>query len=93
ADGVEGLAHVSEVQRDPRQKLDKSFAVGDAMRSRIIKIDPNERKIGLTTRDVEPLTDEERAQLAGPADQGAHPDVTDAADADGNAPETNPQQS
>ncbi|HEX8254044.1 MAG TPA: 30S ribosomal protein S1 [Thermoanaerobaculia bacterium] len=93
ADGVEGLAHVSEVQRDPRQKLDKSFAVGDAMRSRIIKIDPNERKIGLTTRDVEPLTDEERAQLAGSADQGAHSDVTDAADADGNAPETNPQQS
>jgi small subunit ribosomal protein S1 len=62
ADGVEGLAHVSEVQKDPRQKLDRSFQPGDAIRTRIIKVDPNERKIGLTTRDVEQLTDEERAQ-------------------------------
>jgi len=66
ADGVEGLAHVSEVQRDARQKLDKTFHPGEAMRARIIKIDPAERKIGLTTRDVEPLTDEERTQHSGP---------------------------
>jgi ribosomal protein S1 len=69
---VEGLAHVSEVQRDPRQKLDKSFHPGEPMRSRIIKIDAAERKIGLTTRDVEPLTDEEREQYAGHADAGDH---------------------
>jgi ribosomal protein S1 len=68
ADGVEGLAHVSEVNRDPRQKLDKNFHVGEPMRARIIKIDANERKIGLTTRDIEPLTEEERAQYAGSAD-------------------------
>jgi small subunit ribosomal protein S1 len=74
ADGVEGLAHVSEVQRDPRQKLDKTFAVGEPMRTRIIKIDANERKIGLTTRDIEPLTEEERVQYAGPGqEQGEHP--------------------
>ncbi len=62
AEGVEGLAHVSEVQRDPKVKLDKMFKPGDVVRTRIIKIDPGERKIGLTTRDVEPLTDEERAR-------------------------------
>ena len=62
ADGVEGLAHVSEITRDPKVKLDKSFHVGEPVRARIIKIDPHERKIGLTTRDVAPLTDEERAQ-------------------------------
>src|SRR5436189_258111 len=60
ADGVEGLAHVSEVQRDARQKLDKLFHPGDGIRSRIIKIDSTERKIGLTTRDVEPLSPEEQ---------------------------------
>jgi small subunit ribosomal protein S1 len=60
ADGVEGLAHVSEVQRDARQKLDKTFHPGDGIRARIIKIDPAERKIGLTTRDVEPLSPEEQ---------------------------------
>jgi ribosomal protein S1 len=64
AGGVEGLAHVSEVNRDPRQKLDKHFHVGEPLRARIIKIDANERKIGLTTRDVEPLTEEERTQYA-----------------------------
>jgi small subunit ribosomal protein S1 len=77
ADGVEGLAHVSEVNRDPRQKLDKHFHVSEPIRARIIKIDANERKIGLTTRDVESLTDEERAHYAEVhADHHAeHPDV------------------
>jgi small subunit ribosomal protein S1 len=67
AEGVEGLAHVSEVPRDGKVKLDKMFKPGDPIRARIIKIDPNERKIGLTTRDVEPLSDEDRARLTGTA--------------------------
>jgi len=65
ADGVEGLAHISEIQRDGRVKLDKLFHPGSAVRARIIKIDPGERKIGLTTRDVEPLTEEEQAAHGG----------------------------
>jgi small subunit ribosomal protein S1 len=77
ADGVEGLAHVSEVQRDQRQKLDKVFQPGEALRARIIKIDANERKIGLTTRDVEPLTEEERAQLGGPVPETPEPPQQD----------------
>jgi small subunit ribosomal protein S1 len=67
ADGIEGLAHVSEVQRDAKVKLDKTFQVGDAIRTRVIKIDPNERKIGLTTRDVAELSEEERTQHGAPA--------------------------
>jgi len=63
ADGVEGLAHISEITRDGRVKLDKMFQPGEAIRTRVIKIDPGERKIGLTTRDVEPLTDEEKASM------------------------------
>jgi small subunit ribosomal protein S1 len=65
ADGVEALAHVSEIRRDPKVKLDKGFKVGDLIRARIIKIDPHEKKIGLTTKDVEPLSAEESAQLSG----------------------------
>jgi len=72
ADGVEGLAHVSEIQREAKQKLDKLYHPGDPMRARIIKIDPGERKIGLTTRDVEPLSEEERTQLTGSAPAPAH---------------------
>jgi small subunit ribosomal protein S1 len=52
AEGVEGLVHVSEVQREGRVKLDQMFAVGDAVRARIIKMDPIEKKLGLTMRDV-----------------------------------------
>jgi small subunit ribosomal protein S1 len=81
ADGVEGLAHVSEVQRDSRVKLDKVFQAGEAIRTRITKVDPAERKIGLTTRDVEPLTDEEKTQVSGEST------------ASGETPETNPEQS
>src|SRR5438132_3699974 len=71
ADGVEGLAHVSEIQRDSKQKLDKVFHIGEPVRARIIKIDWNDKKIGLSTRDVQPLTDEERAQAG---DHGEHGD-------------------
>ena len=71
ADGVEALAHVSEIQRDAKVKLDKAFTPGEAIRARIIKLDPHERKIGLTTREVEPLTDEERtsSSVAGPVEE------------------------
>jgi small subunit ribosomal protein S1 len=67
ADGVEGLAHVSEIQRDPKVKLDKAFKVGDPVRARIIKIDAGDKKIGLSTRDVAPLTAEEAEQIGGTA--------------------------
>jgi len=68
ADGVEALAHISEIPREGKTKLDRIYQPGDPIRARIIKIEPGERKIGLTTRDVTPLTDEERAEYAG----GAH---------------------
>jgi small subunit ribosomal protein S1 len=77
ADGVEALAHISEIPREGKTKLDRMYQPGDPVRARIIKIDPGERKIGLTLRDVAPLTDEERAQHAAPAAAHAeHADVT-----------------
>src|SRR5437867_1597856 len=66
-EGVEGLAHVSEIQRDSKVKLDKAFKVGEPIRTRLIKIDWNERKIGLSTKDVEPLSESERAGQAAPS--------------------------
>ena len=64
ADGIEALAHVSEIDRDPKAKLDKQFSPGQSIRARIIKLDANERKIGLTTRGVTPLTDEEQSEAS-----------------------------
>jgi small subunit ribosomal protein S1 len=93
ADGVEGLAHVSEVNRDRGQKLDKTFTVGEPVRAKVIKIDPAERKIGLTTRDVEPLSEEERNQHGGPVHEepaAAEPSKEESAAADA-ADDDNPQ--
>lgn len=68
-DGVEGLAHVSEINRDAKIKLDKIYQVGDVVRAKIIKIDWTEKKIGLSLRDVPQLSDEEKAafQASAPA--------------------------
>ncbi len=67
ADGVEGLAHISEISRDPKAKLDRSFTIGEPVRVRIIKIDWTDKKIGLSTRDVEALTEAEIAEHAAAA--------------------------
>jgi small subunit ribosomal protein S1 len=90
ADGVEGLAHISEISKDPKAKLDKSFHVGEAVRTKVIKIDWTDKKIGLSTRDVEPLTDEEIAKHA--AETPAAPEHTEEAGSDATPePETTPQ--
>ena len=93
ADGVEGLAHISEISRDPKAKLDKSFHVGDAVRTRIIKIDWTDKKIGLSTRDVEPLTEAEIAQHAQSAAAAEeHPAESEAeSEAEAAPAETTPQ--
>ena len=75
-EGVEGLAHVSEIQRDPKQKLDKAFKAGDPVRVRIIKIDATERKIGLSTRDVEPVPEGEHIQQEQPQSTESAPAET-----------------
>jgi small subunit ribosomal protein S1 len=90
ADGVEGLAHISEISRDPKAKLDKAFHVGEAVRTKVIKIDWTDKKIGLSTRDVEPLTEAEIAQHEQPAPAAEeHPAETEAEPAA--AAETTPQ--
>jgi small subunit ribosomal protein S1 len=74
ADGVEGLAHVSEISREGKVKLDKMFAPGDPLRARIIKIDWNDKKIGLSLRDVPPLSEEEKSRAVASGTSAAHPE-------------------
>ena len=52
SEGIEGLAHVSEVDRPGRTKLESMFQPGDPVRVRVIKLDPAEHRIGLSLRDV-----------------------------------------
>ncbi|MBI4473793.1 MAG: 30S ribosomal protein S1 [Acidobacteria bacterium] len=49
-EGIEGLCHVSEVDDEDRHKLEERFRIGDDAEFKIIKLSPNERKIGLSHR-------------------------------------------
>jgi small subunit ribosomal protein S1 len=52
APGVEGLCHISEVERLGAQPLSALFARGQAVRTRLIRIDWSEKRIGLSLRGI-----------------------------------------
>jgi small subunit ribosomal protein S1 len=51
-DGVEGLLHISEIERKPDEKLEELFKPGDEIRTRIINVNPAERKIDLSLKTM-----------------------------------------
>ncbi|MEM6706561.1 MAG: S1 RNA-binding domain-containing protein [Acidobacteriota bacterium] len=61
-DGLEGLAHVSEIDI-PAGKLEDHYSVGEFVRARILRIEDDEKKVGLTMRGVDSLTADEIAEL------------------------------
>ena len=62
-DGLEGLAHVSEVDV-PGGKLEDHYRIGEFVRARILRIEDEDRKVGLTLRGVAELSDEEAEELS-----------------------------
>ena len=51
-EGLEGLCHVSELEEADRQNVEHRFKLGDEAEFKIIKMSPNERKIGLSHKAV-----------------------------------------
>jgi small subunit ribosomal protein S1 len=51
-DGVEGLMHISEVERKPDEKLEDIFKMGDEVSVRIVNINPEERKLDLSMKSM-----------------------------------------
>jgi small subunit ribosomal protein S1 len=49
-DGVEGLIHVSEMNLEG-QRIEERYKAGDEVTTRVIRIDPTERKIALSIRE------------------------------------------
>ncbi|MBI5409687.1 MAG: 30S ribosomal protein S1 [Nitrospirae bacterium] len=49
-DGVEGLMHKSEITRKPDEKLEELFKLGTELTSRVINVNPAERKIDLSLK-------------------------------------------
>lgn len=50
AEGVEGLAHVSEMSHDRIEKPGDKFQVGQTVKVKILRVDSEERKIGLSIK-------------------------------------------
>jgi small subunit ribosomal protein S1 len=61
-DGLEGLSHISEIDF-PGGKLAEHFHAGDWVRARILRIEEDDRKVGLTLRGVTQPTEAEVAEL------------------------------
>jgi small subunit ribosomal protein S1 len=62
AEGIEGLVHVSELDEKRVDKPEEQFKVGDVHPMKIIKVQENEKKIGLSIRAVK--SDEYQADLS-----------------------------
>jgi small subunit ribosomal protein S1 len=60
--GIEGLAHISEIDF-PGGKLSDHFAPGQWVRARILRIEEEECRVGLTLRGVTQPTPEQVAEL------------------------------
>ncbi|MDO8281636.1 MAG: 30S ribosomal protein S1 [Thermodesulfovibrionia bacterium] len=51
-EGVEALLHISEIDKKPSEKTEDIFKPGDELTARIIHIDLDNRKIGLSTKTM-----------------------------------------
>ena len=60
-DGIEGLVHVSELSRKRVEDIQKEFAAGQELTMKIVKLDPTERRIGLSVKQLE--QDQERGDM------------------------------
>jgi small subunit ribosomal protein S1 len=65
APGVEGLCHISEVERRGNQPLSAGFERGQRVRTRLIRIDWNEKRIGLSLRGI-PQPEATESKVAAP---------------------------
>jgi small subunit ribosomal protein S1 len=79
--GLEGLAHVSEIDVPSGVKLEDRFAVGDYVRTRILRIEEDDKKVGLSMRGVTQPTPNEVSEMKAEAAARRHQAALPAASA------------
>ena len=52
-DGVDGLVHISQISNDHVEKVKDALKVGQEVEARIVRIDSDERRIGLSIKAVD----------------------------------------
>jgi small subunit ribosomal protein S1 len=90
APGVEGLCHISEVERRGNQPLSAGFERGQRVRTRLIRIDWNEKRIGLSLRGI-PQPEATEGKVAAPeqeAEEIAVERAPEQADGEQESPDT-----
>jgi small subunit ribosomal protein S1 len=60
-EGIEGLIHVSEMGMERVENPQDHFTVGDSVKAKIIKMDQNDKKIGLSIKELQ--IEEERLMI------------------------------
>ena len=60
-EGIEGLVHVSELSRKRVEDIQKEYHAGQDLVMKIVKLDPTERRIGLSVKQLE--MDAERGDM------------------------------
>jgi small subunit ribosomal protein S1 len=83
-DGVEGLVHISEIDADvPKDKLTEFYRVGSLIRAKVLKIDVDERRLGLGILGIieqAPAPSEQEALKDALQEEGAPKEETSAAE-------------
>jgi small subunit ribosomal protein S1 len=54
AEGMEGLCHISEIAHDPAERKKMPLEIGEEHEFKILKMSPQERKIGLSLKAMQP---------------------------------------
>ena len=60
-DGVDGLVHISQISDQRVEKVKDALQIGQEVEARIVKVDRDERRIGLSIRAVNMTEDEIKA--------------------------------
>jgi len=64
-DGLEGLLHISELSDDKIENAEELVKVGDPIEVKILRVDTDERKIGLSRKQVDSTADAAAAETTG----------------------------
>jgi small subunit ribosomal protein S1 len=57
-DGLEGLLHISELSDDKVENPEEVVSVGDQLEVKILRVDTDDRKIGLSRKQVDGAPEE-----------------------------------
>ncbi|MHC4320880.1 MAG: 30S ribosomal protein S1 [Planctomycetota bacterium] len=74
SNGLEGLLHISEVSKEKIKKLESVISIGQELNVKIVKIEPEARKIGLSLKGIENAS--EQAQEGESQEEQADVDAT-----------------